>query len=122
MVSIGGAENQNYGRRLMHVDGSSIDSAFEASPTGTDLTNVVNRMQQRGWAALSKKLNLSIANVEINKQLTQARYRVDYNIGDLVGVIGNYDTFKKMRVVEYVEIEDENGSQSYPTLADPSSV
>lgn len=121
-VSLAGAGNLNYGRRMIWVDGSSIDSNFETSPTGSDLTNVIDLMQQRGWAAIAKRNNVSIANVEINKQLTRYKYRKDYDIGDIVGVHGNFDTYKRMRVIEHVEIEDENGEQSYPTLADPTSV
>jgi hypothetical protein len=45
------------------------------------------------------------------------RYRADYNIGDIVYVIGNYDIAQKMRVTEYAEIEDENGEVGYPTLS-----
>jgi hypothetical protein len=44
------------------------------------------------------------------------KFRVDYNIGDIVYVVGDYGVSQKMRVTEYAEILDENGSSAFPTL------
>jgi hypothetical protein len=47
------------------------------------------------------------------------QYRRDYNIGDLVSIDGNFGQTAVMRVIEYAEIEDENGNSGHPTLALP---
>jgi hypothetical protein len=44
-------------------------------------------------------------------------YGVDYNLGDLVTVIGNHDFNQDVRVVEFIRSQDENGETAYPTLA-----
>jgi hypothetical protein len=51
--------------------------------------------------------------------ITRYEYRKDYNVGDLVSLDGNFGQIAVMRVMEYVEIEDENGESGHPTLALP---
>lgn len=43
-------------------------------------------------------------------------YGIDYNIGDIVYVVGNYDVHQTMRVIEHASSSDENGDSFYPTL------
>jgi hypothetical protein len=45
------------------------------------------------------------------------RFRKHYNLGDLVGVLSDYDVRQNMLVTEYVRIEDEQGERAYPTLS-----
>jgi hypothetical protein len=71
-----------------------------------------------GRQILASQNEVSISKVEISKNTTRYKYRTNYNVGDLVSVEGNYNTSAIMRVVEYVEIEDETGENSYPTLAE----
>lgn len=106
-----------YDRRMMLVDAKDIDESFASAPAGADMTLVVNAMQQRGIQALAAQKNVALTKAEVSKTAAKAKYRTDFNVGDLVRVDGNYNEAASMRVSEYVEIEDENGQSGYPTLA-----
>jgi hypothetical protein len=106
-------------RRWMKVDASDIDQKYTSAPTGATLTNLVAKMQQRGRTELAKQKNIALTKAEVSKQSVQSLYRTDYDLGDLVSVEGNYNEVSVQRVTEYVEIEDETGRSSYPTLSDP---
>lgn len=57
-------------------------------------------------------------SVDISKD-RQYTYRDNYDIGDLVTVLGDYGQSAVMRIVEYAEIEDQTSFVGYPTLALP---
>lgn len=105
-----------YDRRSIYVDGSDIDSKYETLPTGTDLTDVESALIVRGQEVLAKYNEVNIVAADISK-LNRYKYRVDYDIGDIVSIDGSYGDIERRRVIEHVEIEDVNGATSYPTLA-----
>jgi hypothetical protein len=105
-----------YDRRVMLVDASDIDGDFSEVPTGTDFTNVIAAMEQRGADALASQVNIAIAKAEVSQDVVHSVYRQDFNVGDLITVHGDYNELSFMRVTEYVEIEDEHGNSGYPTL------
>lgn len=105
-----------YARRMMLVEASDIDNQFAVAPAGTDLTNVVAAMQQRGISALAAQNDVALTRAEVSKNASKAVYRKDFDVGDLITVSGDYNENATMRVSEYVEIEDENGKSGYPTL------
>lgn len=105
-----------YDRRWMFVDASDIDGSLTTAPSGGTLTAIRTKMQRRGLDALKKQTDVNIAQVDISRNI-RVQYRKDYDIGDIVMVDGNYGISEKRRVVEYVEIEDQNGVSGHPTLA-----
>lgn len=103
-------------KRVMLVDGGDIDGHLQAVPTGATLTAIRAAMTTRGVQALRAQKKLEISRADISATPT-FHYRYDYNIGDIVSVDVNYGGFSTpMRVVENVEIDDENGESSFPTL------
>lgn len=106
----------NYTRRIMLVDASDIDGNEPIPMDSPTRAALRTKMQARGREALAAQKAVDIVSIDITSA-TQHIYRKDYNIGDIVSVSGNYDTTVKRRVVEHVEIEDKDGSNSYPTLA-----
>ena len=60
---------------------------------------------------------VNINRVDITRNSSRALYRKDYDLGDIVTVIGSYDETTKKRITEYIESEDEHGESSYPTLS-----
>jgi len=108
-----------YDRKMMVVDGSDIDGSLTAPPTGTALTTVISKMVTRGRQALAKQSLITITRADIS-DVAKYRYRRDYNMGDIISLDGNFGQIAKMRVVEYVEIEDENGESGHPTLSVPN--
>lgn len=105
-------------RRWMTIDASDIDNHFEAAPGGVDLDNVVAAMQLRGRQALGALNDIALTKVEMAKESTRAIYRQDFNVGDIVTILGAYNEATTMRISEYVEIEDETGFSRYPTLTE----
>lgn len=108
-----------YDRRMLLVPADDIDGNYSASDiTGGVLAALVNKMTIRGRQALKKHNSITISQADISKTTT-FKYRRDFNVGDLVTLDGNFGQTAVMRIVEYAEIEDENGESGHPTLALP---
>jgi hypothetical protein len=108
--------SEPYDKRVMIVDARDIDESLIYVPTGTELADIIAAMNARGAEALANQRILDISNVDISKT-TSYSYRTDYDIGDIVSISGNYGIIEQRRVIEFVEIEDENGETGYPTLS-----
>lgn len=106
-----------YERRVMELDASDIDNYLPEPPSGSDLTDLYNALYQRGLDAIASQNDVALTKAEISRTNVQYRFRIDYDVGDLVSVIGDYNESSIMRVSEYVEIEDATGQSGYPTLA-----
>lgn len=109
---------KNFYRKYLIVDGSDIDGRFDAAPTGGTLTNVMNKMQNRGLQAITNQNRIALIGADIS-ELSKYEYRKDYNIGDIVTVDASYGQMRPMRVIEFTEIMDENEYKAYPTLELP---
>lgn len=97
-----------YDLRAGYVDANDVDTA--------DFTTETDALTSRANSYLATHKEKIIQRVEVTPTTNRLRYRTDYQVGDIVGVTGNYDTAGAMRVVEHVEIVDETGQSSYPTL------
>jgi Siphovirus ReqiPepy6 Gp37-like protein len=120
-VNVSPGSEVNLDRRYMLVDASDIDQQFSAMPTGGDLTNVINAMTVRGQEALTQFKNITISRADISPN-SRLRYRVDYELGDLVVVDANFNESQIMRVIEFAEVEDQDGTSGHPTLAIPGEI
>jgi Siphovirus ReqiPepy6 Gp37-like protein len=109
-----------YDRRMMIVDASDIDGNYGGVPSGGDLFDLSTAMATRGLQALANQNDTNISQADISKT-TRYQYRLDYNLGDLVTLDGNFNQSDVRRVVEYAEIEDENGESGHPTLELPTT-
>lgn len=107
-----------FNRRYLLVDASDLDSHLTSAPTGSTLTQLELDMSQRGREALKSAKLLSIIKAELNQENRTIKYRWDYNMGDIVSIVGDYGTVEQKRIIEYVEIRDEQGSHGYPTFGD----
>jgi hypothetical protein len=104
-----------YDRRFMIVDAKDIDGHLDKTDSFSGLTA---SFQRRGREALAKQTNVVINRADVSST-AKYLYRRDYEVGDLVSVDSNYGDIAVMRVVEYAEIQDENGESGHPTLAFP---
>ncbi len=113
-----------YRTRILYVDGKDVDKRWTVAPTGESFQTLKSHMFELAQGSLGAHKNMAIAKLEISSESRNWRYREDYDIGDLVTVLGDYDITQKMQVTEHVEIEDKTGMRAYPTLAltDPSFV
>lgn len=107
-----------WNRKIMTVSADDIDGYLSAAPSGATLNSIVAQMQTRGRQALQNQNRLTITRSDISN-LSKYQYRKDYNIGDLVSLDGNFGQIATMRVIEYVEIQDENGESHHPTFSLP---
>lgn len=108
-----------YDRRMMLVSATDIDGNLGQTPAGgAPITDVINALAVRGYQALLAQNSITISQADVSKT-SQYQYRRDYNVGDLVTLDGNFNQTAVMRVIEYAEIEDENGESGHPTLALP---
>lgn len=108
-----------YTRSMMTVQADDIDGHLDVVPSGATLDSVVAQMQTRGRAALASQSRISLVRADIS-EVSKYHYRQDYNIGDIVTVDGNFGEIAPMRIVEYVEIQDENEEKGHPTLEVPN--
>lgn len=107
-----------YERRMLYVDANDLDSQFNTAPTAGDRTAVLAKMTERGQTALKAQQGTSIAQADISN-IRKYRYRVDFNVGDIIRLQGNFGEIADMRITEYSEIEDAEGESSHPTLSLP---
>lgn len=104
-----------FNRRWLFVDAQDIDDHRENAPTGAALDRIKARAKTRGKRELRKARPKRLVTADVSPD-TQYQYRTHYQCGDIVKVLANFDESTKMRVVEYAEIEDENGVTEHPTL------
>ena len=71
---------------------------------------------QKGKEALAGATRFSAFDGEIVK-VSQYIYEENYSLGDFVELRSSDDNFTKMRVVEQIFVNDQEGFRSYPTLS-----
>jgi Siphovirus ReqiPepy6 Gp37-like protein len=108
-----------YNRSMGVVEADDIDGHLDTVPSGATLTAIVAKMQTRGRAAMVQQNRINLIRADLS-EMYRFQYRRDYNIGDIVTIDGNYEEITPMRVVEYVEIQDENEEKGHPTLETPN--
>lgn len=105
----------HYDKRTMLVQANDIDGNLDTIPTGSTLAAIITAMTTRGEQAIMGQSQITINQTDISNTVIY-EYRRDFDIGDLVSIAG-FTHPLTMRVVEYAEIEDENGKTEHPTLA-----
>jgi hypothetical protein len=107
-----------YNRKTMIVAADDIDGNLTAVPSGSQLTDIVNKMKTRGSQAIKNQNRITITRADVS-DLSKYQYRKDFSVGDLVSLNANFGQIGVMRVTEYAEIQDETGESGHPTLAVP---
>lgn len=119
-----GAANVAYG-----VASGLAATMYEGAsePTGLDRRVILVDASDSGIAAeeiLKNEMSVSLSEAHetamfdgsINQDLSPYTYGVDYNLGDIVRVVGDYELDEHARVTEYIRSEDATGTKFYPTL------
>lgn len=106
-----------YNRRIMHIDASDIDEKWEAAPDGGWPAWIMSQMTLRGREALAKQHDIALIKADASRNTVNSVFRKNYYLGDIVRVAGEYRESGPMRVTEYAEIEDSNGTIGYPTFS-----
>lgn len=67
-------------------------------------------------STLSEASETAMFDGNINPDISPYIYGVDYNLGDIVRLVGDYGLDEKARVTEYIRSESNTGYKAYPTL------
>lgn len=67
--------------------------------------------------SLTEARETAMFDGSINEEVNSYTYGVDYNLGDIVRLSGDYGLFENARVTEYIRSKDATGVKSYPTLS-----
>ena len=118
-VKVHTAGYTGYNRSMGYIQADDIDGHLDTTPSGQTLVDITNKMLVRGNAYLAGQNRINLIRADIS-EISKYHYRRDYNIGDIVTVDGNFGEIAPMRVVEYVEIQDENEEKGHPTLETPN--
>lgn len=79
----------------------------------TDLTTLRNQ----GSLSLSEARETAMFDGSINQDISPYIYGVDYKLGDVVKLVGDYGLpEQKARVTEYIRSADSTGNKAYPAL------
>jgi len=99
-----GEEKSGLDRRVILVDGSS------------STIDQVEPLRLEGSRALSDAQPVAIFDGSINEDLSPYTYGVDYGLGDIVSLKGDYGLDTKARVTEYIRSDGPDGYKAFPTL------
>lgn len=66
--------------------------------------------------SLSEARETAMFDGSINEDISPYTFGVDYNLGDIVKLVGDYGLEEKARVTEYIRSYDAAGFKSFPTL------
>lgn len=103
-----------YDSRYTYLD--ATDYAQRDSTIPSVYTYMSNILKGRATEFLAGTQSKKIVEATATKN-SRHIFRKNYNIGDFVGIMGNYNINSVMRVIEHTEFEDENGESSYPTFS-----
>lgn len=91
-------------RRVILVDATTSGMSDDAA------------LRAQGEISLAAARETAIFDGAINQDLSTYTYGVDYGLGDIVRLVGDYGIDQKARVTEYIRAEDKTGYKAYPTL------
>lgn len=97
-------------RRVLVVD----QSENEALPSNTDYT-LAELRRAKSLIELYKYNATALFDGSVSEQVA-AGYNVDYNLGDILMIKGDYDLSEKVRVAEFIRSSDSSGEKAYPTF------
>lgn len=107
--SLLGADVIGLARRVLYVEEESILGTFPTQP----ITDVVGAFAQLNLDGYTKAI---IMDAKIS-QTAKPKFKIDYDIGDLVKVVGEFETAQTMRVTEHILTVDKDGIRGYPSLS-----
>lgn len=102
--------------RIMPIDANDWKKD-DPTPDSTTIAEIKRILRARAADQIGKRKALHLVDTKNSKTSTRFRYNLDYKMGDLVSVGGNYGANAIMRVVEHAIASDKNGTTRFPTLA-----
>ena len=104
-MSVDGTERSGLDRRVLLIDGSA------------STLNNIESLRGEATRAFSDARPTAIFDGSLNEDLMPYRYNVDYGLGDVVTLKGDYGLDSKARVTEYIRSASaREGYKAFPTL------
>lgn len=102
-------------RKELYVDARDISMTTEAGEEITE-ADYLKQLEQRGIKKLSEYEYEKIFDGEAETSV-MFKYGIDFNMGDILQVSNEYGIETKVRVLEYVRSQTEEGYSVYPTFS-----
>lgn len=110
------SDSYRWGVKVVTYDSGDLSSIHTTPATINELEDVYSILQGDSKISINIEQKINIIDAKVSKN-SKYKYKIDYNIGDLVWVAGNYEAASIMRVTEHAQILDETGESSIPTLS-----
>jgi len=104
-----GSDLTGLNRRVQYVDANDLEGAF-SPPLSTDA------MATRAQNVLDAHKMVTLVQAKI-ATTAKPRFKVNYDVGDLVGVFGEFSVAQTMRITEHILTVDTDGIRGYPALS-----
>lgn len=95
-------------RRVLYTAADDLEGTY-SPPTATDV------VASRAQSALDENKKVSLIQAQISKT-AKPKFKIDYDVGDLVTVFGEFGTAQSMRVTEHILTVDKDGMRGFPSL------
>lgn len=102
-------------RRELYVDARDISSTTSEGEEITE-NDYLKQLEQRGKEKLAECEYEKIFDGEAETSI-MFKYGTDFNIGDILQISNEYGMATKVRVLEYVRSQSEDGYNVYPTFS-----
>lgn len=96
-------------RRIMYLEANDLEGIYDP-PDPTDVFSA------RAQAALDSHPKIALIQAQVSKT-AKPKFKIDYDVGDLVTVFGEFVTAQPMRVTEHVLTVDKDGMRGFPSLS-----
>lgn len=112
-IIVGDQSSSGLSRRELYTDARDISSQVDGGTLTTDQYN--NLLKQRGEEKLSE--NKVVKSFDGQVETTQLyKYGEDFYMGDIVVLENEYGSTSNVRVIEFINSDNESGFLSYPTF------
>lgn len=95
-------------RRLLYVDAGDL---VNSTPPASD-----DYVAARAQIALNEHKKIALLQAKISNT-AKPKFKINYDVGDLVTVFGEFATSQAMRVTEHILTVDKDGMRGYPSLS-----
>jgi Siphovirus ReqiPepy6 Gp37-like protein len=96
-------------RRVMYVEADDLEGDY-TPPAANDIISA------RGQVELDNHKPTALLQAKISNT-AKPKFKIDYDVGDIVTVFGEFATSVPRRVTEHIMTYDKTGMRGYPTLS-----
>jgi hypothetical protein len=103
------ADVSGLARRVIYQEASDIVGDFP-TPSASDVISA------RGQSILDQHRGIFLMQATIS-QTAKPKFKIDYEVGDIVTVFGEFNIAQAMRVTEHILTVDSDGQRGFPSLS-----